>query len=160
MGTGLKIFGAILLFGVFGVIISITFGTCNTVSKMVDDGQQTVYDEYKPSELLKKYSWFKDASANLDAKIANLAVYHKRLTDLADQYKNISRSSWPREDREQYSQWQTEEDGILSSYNDLAAEYNSSMAKFNWRFCNKGTLPQGAEIPLPRDYKPYQYSIK
>lgn len=29
------------------------------------------------------------------------------------------------------------------------------MVKFNWRFCNAGTMPQGTGDPLPREYKPY-----
>lgn len=41
------------------------------------------------------------------------------------------------------------------SYNSLAADYNSQMAKFNWRFANKGDLPPGATDPLPREFKPY-----
>ena len=40
-------------------------------------------------------------------------------------------------------------------HNQLCAEYNSAMSKFNYRFTNIGDLPEGATEPLPREYKPY-----
>ena len=70
-------------------------------------------------------------------------------------YKDLLRNQWPREDREQYNVWSSEVAGVKASYNSLAAEYNSQMAKFNWRFANVGELPQDAEKPLLREFKPY-----
>ena len=58
-------------------------------------------------------------------------------------------------DREQMYVWMSEVAGIKANYNQLAAEYNANMAKFNWAFANKGQLPIGAEVPLPREFKPY-----
>lgn len=37
----------------------------------------------------------------------------------------------------------------------VTAEYNAAMVKFNYAFCNVGTLPQGATTPLAREYKTY-----
>lgn len=123
--------------------------------RYAQDAKDTAFKEFKPSELLKKYEWFKDASAQLDKKIADVKVYESRLETITRAYEGVARKDWPRDDREQLSLWQSELAGVKASYNDLAAEYNAQMAKFNWRFCNAGTLPQGATEPLPREYKPY-----
>lgn len=145
------VFGILLLI----VIINIVFGTCNTAMKMTDNAQKVVYDQFKPEELLRKYEWFKDAAAQLDQKLSTLKVYDSKFQDLKEQYKGQLRGAWAREDKEQYNIWQSEQAGISASYNDLAAQYNAAMVKFNYRFCNKGDLPPGALNPLPREYKPY-----
>lgn len=123
--------------------------------RYVDDAKETTFQEFKASSLLKKYSDFKDMSAVLDQKLASLKVYEGRFDDLKKQYNGIPRNQWAREDREQYNLWQSEQAGVKASYNQLAAEYNANMAKFNYRFCNVGDLPEGAKTPLPREYKPY-----
>lgn len=136
----------------FFILISIfVFSSC----RYLNDGADTAFKEFKPSALLKKYEYYKDVSAQLDKKIADIGVYESRLKDLSEQYVGIKRKDWARDDREQYSIWQSEESGIKASYNTLAADYNSSMVKFNYSFCNIGQLPQGATNPLPREYKPY-----
>jgi hypothetical protein len=121
------------------------------------NAKDTAFEEFKPSELLKKYEYYKDASAALDKKIADIQVYDVRVNSLIDQYKGVKRTDWARDDREQLSIWQSEVAGIKSSYNTLAADYNAAMSKFNFAFCNVGKLPKGAEIPLPKEYKPYIY---
>jgi two-component SAPR family response regulator len=123
--------------------------------RYVNDASNTAFKEFKPSELLKKYEYYKDASAALDKKIADIQVYSVRVKTMEDAYKGVKRSEWAKDDREQLSIWMSEVAGIKASYNTLAAEYNSAMSKFNWAFCNTGTLPQGATNPLPREYKPY-----
>ena len=128
------------------------FGWCG-------QGAQVVQDEFGPRAALKKYEWFKDASAQLDAKRANIGASETRLKGLEDSYmrdgKPIPRSQWARTDLESYNQIQAEIAGIKASYNDLAAQYNADMKKFNYRFANRGELPEGATEPLPREYKPY-----
>jgi hypothetical protein len=119
------------------------------------EAAKVAQDEFGPEAMLKKYEWFKDASAQLDKKRADITVYESRMTAMADGYKNLPRQNWPREDREQYNVWSSEVAGVKASYNQLAAEYNSQMAKFNWRFANAGELPKGADTPLPREYAPY-----
>jgi hypothetical protein len=52
------------------------------------------------------------------------------------------------------AQAEAERIGVASSYNDLAARYNSAMAKINWRFANVGDVPAGSEA-LPREYREY-----
>lgn len=144
-----------ILIGIF--VLNVILGTCNTANKMVDNAQKVVYDEYKPEELLRKYEWFKDASAQLDAKISNISSYESRFKSIKSSYgaDSLNRKVWERSDKEQWNIWESECSGVKASYNDLAAEYNAAMSKFNYRFCNKGDLPQGAEMPLPRNYKPY-----
>ena len=105
--------------------------------------------EVDPGVLLKKYEWFKDASAALDKKVADMQVYESRLQVFEGQVM-------ARTDREQRYGWLSELAGVKASYNQLAAEYNANMAKMNYRFTNIGMLPQGATDPLPREYKPYE----
>ena len=112
-------------------------------------------EEFGPRAQLEKYEWFKDVGAQLDKKQADIGVYQSRVTIMKFDYEGKSRSDWDRVDKQQYSQWQAEVAGVTASYNALAADYNSQMAKFNWRFANSGTLPQGAGEPLPREFKPY-----
>jgi len=119
------------------------------------DARDTIYDEFKVSSLLEKYEYYKDAAAALDKKIADIGVYNTRITSLKADYEGLARKDWPKDDREQMSIWQSELSGIKASYNTLASEYNSAMSKFNYSFCNIGKLPQGATIPLPKEFKPY-----
>lgn len=120
-----------------------------------EDASDTAFNEVSASKLLKKYNYFKDVSASLDKKVADIQVYDAKIKSLEEQYKGENRKDWAREDREQISIWQSEVAGIKASYNSLAADYNSSMSKINYAFCNIGSLPQGAEQPLPREFKPY-----
>ncbi len=130
---------------------------CSTADKMIDNAYETAYDEFKPEELLRKYEWFKDASAQLDNKIATLKSYEARFKSMKETYGNdsLNRKVWDRGDKEQYNVWDSEYLGLKASYNELCAEYNSAMKKFNYAFCNAGDLPDGATTPLPREFKPY-----
>lgn len=139
--------GCLLLFAIALVAI-LPMRLCN-------EAVDVAVDEAGPRALLKKYQWFKDASAQLDKKTADVKVYEARFKSMEEGYKGQRRSEWAREDREQFNLWTSEVAGIKASYNGLAAEYNSAMSKINWAFCNQGDLPKGAETPLPREYKPY-----
>ena len=136
---------------IFFTMVEISFTSC----RYAVDGSNTVFKEFKPSTLLKKYEYFKDVSAQLDKKVADITVYEAKLKTLDDDYKGVKRRDWTRDDREQQSLWASELAGIKASYNDLSAEYNSAMSKFNYSFCNIGQLPKGADNPLPKEYKPY-----
>jgi hypothetical protein len=139
---------AVMLFGLVGKILLWPLMFANRV---VDVATQ----QLDPAELQRRYEWFKDAAAALDAKRATIQVYSKRFKALEDDYQGKPRSAWARDDREQWSIWQSECSGVRASYNTLAADYNAQMAKWNWRFTNVGGLPQGATEPLPREFKPY-----
>jgi len=135
----IKIILFILVSGIFIALAGYFFGWFSETG-------QVIQSEFGPEAGLKKYEWFKDAAAELQKKRADIAVYEKRLRDLEKSYQNIERQKWSREDREQFNVWLSEIAGIKASYNQLAAEYNAQMAKFNWRFANTGDLP--AEFKL------------
>ena len=108
------------------------------------DAKETAYNEFKVSTLLKKYEYFKDLSAAIDKKRADIEVYQTEI------------SSYNKDDDKFYiEQRKSELLGIIVMHNQLCAEYNSAMSKFNYRFTNVGDLPEGAVEPLPREYKPY-----
>lgn len=141
----------VLIFVLSGVVggLGYVFGWFGEAATMAQE-------EFGPKAMLQKYEWFKDAAAQLEKKKADILVYEARTKSMEQTYAKLSREKWPREDREQYNVWQSEVAGVKASYNQLAAEYNAQMAKFNWRFANAGTLPQGAEVPFPREFKPYE----
>ena len=134
------------------VLLCFSFASC---MRACNEAADVAHEEFGPRELLRKYEWFKDASAKLDKKKADIKVYKNRLKTLADTYEGEKRKDWAKEDREQYNQISAEIAGVQASYNTLAAEYNAQMAKFNWQFANAGKLPEGATDPLPKEYKPY-----
>lgn len=152
---------SIILWCILGFILlvpaCIFIKGCSVATRMVNNGLETTYQQFKPEELLRKYEWFKDASAQLDNKVATLSDYEGRFHNLKQSYGSDSgsRRQWSRSDIEQWNIWQSEYTGLQASYNDLSAQYNSTMAKFNYRFCNVGMLPQGQTEPLPREFKPY-----
>jgi hypothetical protein len=147
--------GMLILIGLFigGAILK----TCSTASKYIDNGVNTAYEEFKPEELLRKYEWFKDASSQCEQKLATLKTYESRFKSIKQSYgaDSLKRKNWARTDIEQWNVWESEYLGMKASYNDLSAQYNGAMAKFNFRFCNVGGLPGGADQPLPREFKPY-----
>ena len=114
-----------------------------------------VGEEADPRTQLTRYEWFKDMSATLDSRLSDIKVYESRIANMSNDYKDIPRIKWSREDREQYNVWQSEVSGVKASFNDLAAKYNAAMAKINYAYCNIGELPKGATTPLPRTYKEY-----
>lgn len=149
------------ILGIIGILLLIVFLgiTCTGAGIVCNYGHkaaEVVSEQIDPHELLRKYEWFKDASAALDAKMATIKVLKKRQTNLDKAYAGKSRSDWRRADAEQWNLWEDEVTGTIASYNNLAGDYNSQMSKINWRFCNVGQLPAGATEPLPREFKIYQ----
>jgi len=151
------IFIAICLAIVLCVFASFGLHMCGAASKNAHSYIDVLQEQTEGHELLRKYEWFKDCAAQLDRKKADIQVYDRRFKNLKESYANEPRNQWSREDREQSNIWEMEVSGIKASYNSLAADYNAAMAKINYRFCNVGQLPQGADQPLPREFKPYDY---
>lgn len=145
--VGLIFIAMVLL--VFGVV-----GGC--LNSYWTETKQVIRDETGPRKLLARYNWFKDAAAQLDARLASLKNYEQRFENLKKDNAGLPRNKWSREDREQSNLWEQEVAGIKASYNNLAAEYNAAMSKEQWRFCNAGMLPEGAERVLPREFRSYQ----
>ena len=145
------------MFSRFSIAILIVFAFLPiSCMRACSEAADVAHEEFGPRELLRKYEWFKDCSAQLDKKKADIKIYESRLELLEGVYGDERRSDWAKEDREQYNLWAVEVAGVRASYNSLAAEYNSQMSKFNWRFTNAGQLPKGAVETLPREYKQYE----
>lgn len=137
------------------VALAATLGVVGFIFGLFGEAAKVAQEQFGPQALLSKYEWFKDASAQLDKKQADIGVYEGRFKRLEAAYAGVPRAKWARDDREQVSVWQSEASGVKASYNQLAAEYNAQMVKFNYRFTNVGDLPRGAGKPLAREYKPY-----
>lgn len=112
------------------------------------DLNNTLHKEFDASALLKKYEYFKDLSAGIDKCRADIEVYESEIQTIN-----------PSDDQFYLQQRKSELLGIISMHNKLCSEYNSAMAKFNYRFTNVGGLPESNLEPLPREYKPYINSI-
>lgn len=137
------------------VLFCVPVGVIMRACSVANEAANVAQEQFGPREALRKYEWFKDAAAQLEKKQADLGVYDSRLGSLKEANGETPRVRWARSDLEQWSIWQSESAGVRASYNSLAAEYNSQMSKFNWRFANAGQLPPGASTPLPREFKPY-----
>ena len=149
-GTGFMVKVVIGLF-----IVSVVIGGLGFVSGWFGEAATVAQEEFGPEAALEKYEWFKNASAQLDKKRADIKVYEANVQDLESDYEGTPRSKWDRVDKQQLSQWKMEVSGIKASFNSLAAEYNANSAKFNWKMFDTGKAPDGSNYPLPRTIKPY-----
>jgi hypothetical protein len=134
-----KTFAWVLGIGLLGIVLWFILG-------MAGDAAQTVKKEYAPSALLKKYESFKDMSAAIDKKMADIQLYQEQIAEETDKVEK--------------NQLKAEMRGIIAIHNQLCADYNAQMSKFNYRFTNKGDLPATNLEPLPREIKPYITSMK
>lgn len=142
-----KVFIALTIFSVVTGVVGYGLG-------WFGEAAQVAQEEFGPRRLLEKYEWFKDAAAQLDAKHASIATYEASFRETKQTY-GADALKWPRDVREDLSVRSQAVAGLKASYNTLAADYNSQMAKFNWRFTNAGDLPQGATQVLPREFRAY-----
>lgn len=138
-----------ILFSIIGISIVIIIGF--SIIRSCGNTADTIHKEFSASALLKKYEYFKDLSAAIDSKRADLNAYKSNLQDYKIKDKD---------DKFYYEQSKAEAMGILMMHNQLVAEYNSGMSKFNYSFCNIGTLPASNLEPLPREFKPYLLTLK
>ncbi len=120
--VGLTLILLVLFFSVIGVGLNWLFS-----------GGRVAQKEFSPEAMFSKYEWFKDASAQLDASQASIEIHEKKIVQLKEDYGNKPRVEWTREDREQSNLWQQEVAGLKARFNQLAAEYNAGMVKFNYR---------------------------
>lgn len=152
----LGITGGICMVILLGLVLFIPLRGCTMVNTIASNAAKAVEEQTDARTLIKRYEWFKDASAQLDKKLSDLAVYEKRFKNLKEEYTGKPRTEWAREDREQFNLWSSEVAGVAASYNTLAAEYNAAMSKINYRWTNHGEMPDGSTNPLPKEFKPYQ----
>ena len=61
--------------------------------------------EFGAKAMLKKYEWFKDASAQLDKKLEDIEIYKFRTNSMEKIYSDISRKDWDRDDKKQNNHW-------------------------------------------------------
>lgn len=146
----MKYLGYFGLFILAFIVVSIVLTTCG----MCTDTAKTVQKEFAPSALLKKYEAFKDMSAAIDKKRADIEMYREEILSL-EQERNQDKDG-----RFYLEQRKSELLGIIAMHNQLCADYNEQMSKFNYRFTNRGDLPASNLEPLPREYKPYILSLK
>lgn len=134
-------------------VMLIFIGTIASVAiiRSCGDTANIIHKEFSASALLKKYEYFKDLSAAIDNKRADLNAYRENLKDYKVKDKD---------DKFYYEQSKAEAMGILMMHNQLVSEYNAGMSKFNYSFCNVGTLPASNLEPLPREHKPYLLTLK
>lgn len=120
--------------------------TTGILCNVIKDGADTVTSEFKPSALLKKYEYFKDLSAAIDKKRADIELYRSEIESIKIEDKD---------DKAYLQERKLEMIGIITMHNQLCSEYNAAMSKFNYRFTNAGDLPATNLEPLPREIKPY-----
>lgn len=102
-------------------------------AQMLNGAIDVAKKEFAPEVMLRKYEWFKDAAAGLEAMDANLAGMESKIRSMEDGYAGVSRKDWDRWDKQQYNIWQAELMGVKQVYNSIAADYNAQSNKFNWR---------------------------
>lgn len=141
----LSFFIVVFIIAMLSVGAKIIFFPANMASQAID----VAAEQFGPRELLRKYESFKDMAAQLDKYKADITVYESRLSSAE------KRGGKDRASIEALSLIESELTGIKLAYNSLAAEYNSNMSKFNYRFTNVGDLPSGATEPLPREFRAY-----
>lgn len=134
-GLMMIVITAILVAAIWGI---------GTMFGWFGEAAQVAKEQFGPAAAVTKYEWFKDAASQLDRKKADLTMYDARLSSL----KQNGGSP------DSIAQAEAERLGVASSYNDLAARYNATMAKANWRWANAGDVPAGSE-PLPREFRAY-----
>ena len=117
-----------------------------TSLRFCDNAVDVAYKEFNTGTLLKKYEYFKDLSAAIDKKRADIEMYQTEISQMSGNDKD---------DKFYIQQRKSELLGIIAMHNQLCSEYNSAMSKFNYRFTNAGDLPASNLEPLPREIKPY-----
>ena len=72
----------------------VALGVFGTTAGVVKEAATVAREEFGPRALLTKYEWFKDASAALDKKRADVGVYDRRLSSLSVAYEGVARRQW------------------------------------------------------------------
>lgn len=116
----------------------------------INEGATVAREEVGPRAALKKYEWFKDASATIEEKGHTIRVYEMNRTDMFESYGSIPRKDWDTLDKRQYNQWSMEITGIKASYNKVVKEYNSASSKFNWNLFDTVDIPQAYDLYLDK----------
>jgi hypothetical protein len=145
--------------GITMCVVILVAGGCvaSLVGWFAKDAINVAKKEFSPTRLLQKYEWFKDQAAALDSMRSKIAVFEENVKSFVDNYGE-DRKDWPRDVRQDYAMSRAETVAVKSQFNNLAADYNAQMAKFNYAFCNAGQMPAGLPAnlePLPRKFATY-----
>jgi len=147
-------FAKLLKYGFAFIIVIALLGLLGRALGWLDEAASVAQEEFGPRAMLKKYEWFKDAAATLDARKQSIAVLEQKANALIASYNGVPRKDWDRIDKQNLNIWQQEIAGLILSYNSLAAEWNAQISKFNWKpFVDR--LPDDAPDLLARRYQPY-----
>ena len=150
-----------VVFGLFAMLIAIgligwgIFGIVGMFTATVGEAVAVAHSEIGPAALNAKYGWFKDALAALDSKGATIRELDGKVSRLRKDYSDQQRGKWASSDLTAMNQWEAERDGMIASYNGLAAEYNAAMSKWHTAFVNAGKVPAGGDSTLPREVRAY-----
>jgi len=104
----MKYFGYLVLVLMLASSLGILLNTCSDTEKVINK-------EFSPSALLKKYEYFKDASAAIDKQRADIDMYQKEIESM---------SSTDKDDKFYIQQRKSELIGIISIHNQLCSDYN------------------------------------
>ncbi len=95
-----------ILFWFFAIIVIVSlFGY---IFGWFSEAAQVTKDEFGPQASLEKYEWFKDASAKLEQKKADIQIYEARIVQIQEDYKGVPRKDWDRIDKETVNQWEND----------------------------------------------------
>jgi hypothetical protein len=122
--------------------------SCSLVGSWFAESDKVAQEEFGPRATLKKYEWFKDAYHHLQGKKGDIALYEATIAEY-ERVRLEEPSKWNKANQEDYNQLKAELRGVKASYNDLAAEYNSHMSKFNHQFAN---VDVNKSLPEKVDY--------
>jgi len=115
---------------------------CNAM-RWGHEASEVAYQETRPTVLLKKYRYFKQVAAKLDALQANIAAMDSTLKTWERRYQALPTEKWPRHVSEQYDSRLAETNATKANFNALASDYNQAMSDTAFAFCNVGSLPKG-----------------
>src|ERR1035441_1741597 len=114
------------------LVVMICLGAFVYVMRSCDDATEVAHREFDASALLKKYESFKNISSAIDKYRADIDMYRNEISGMDAKDKD---------DKFYIQQRKSELLGIISMHNNLCAQYNAVMSKFNYRFTNVGDLP-------------------
>ena len=128
-----KPFRAAFVWGVLVLTLITGLKVVGTGLGFFSNAATVAQQEFSPQAMLRKYEWFKDSAASLQRQSANMDAYELRIKQFKEDYGDVPKIQWSRDDRQAYNQLYAEYQGMLQMYNNTVSEYNSQSSKFNWR---------------------------
>ncbi len=136
--------------------VSIVLGIVGFILFWPQQTAEVAKDKFGPQTAFANYEWFKDTAGMLRAQSDNIKNFELQQKQLEEQYKDIPRAKWAREDREQWNENAVTIADTKANYNLLVGQYNANMAKVNFKYTNAGDLPAGSDEVMQREYALYK----